>query len=250
MAAQGEVGLDPLLEGSQTQLLEASDLALCERLGREVRKRRSSPKGKCGPQRLRCTFGLALGEELSTLPEQALETAEVELLRLEREQVPMPARLQTPVPERLAELRDVDVDAVEGARGRAFLPERVDQAVRGDDLAGAQEKECEQRPLFARAYLERLPALGHLERAEDAEFDRLVTTGQVASLPCVSRPAQAEFKHDSSAPAHVRAGRSGTGGGNEHHEGASMVRRTGAAAVGRDGVESRRGHEPSSRSEQ
>ena len=95
----------------------------------------------------------------------------------------MPTRLQMPVAERLAELRDVDVDAVEGARGRAFIPEHVDQAVRGDDLACVQEKDCEQRPLLARAYLERLPALGHLERAEDAELHRVVTTGQAASIP-------------------------------------------------------------------
>jgi hypothetical protein len=103
---------------------------VCERLGREVRKRRSTPECERGSQGLRCTLGLALGEELSTLGEQALETAEVELLGLEREQVPMPTRLQAAVTERLAELRDVDVDAVESARGRAFLPERVDQTVR------------------------------------------------------------------------------------------------------------------------
>ena len=182
VAAEGEVGLDPLLEGGQVQLLEASDLALREGLGREVRKRRSAPERECRSQGLRRALGLALGEELSTLAEQALEPAEVELLGLERKQVPLPTRLQTPVAERLAELRDVDVDAVEGARGRVFVPERVDQAVRGDDLAGAQEKECEQRPLLARADLERLPALGRLERAEDAELDRVVTSGQAASF--------------------------------------------------------------------
>ena len=49
VAAEGEVGLDPLLEGSQVQLLEASDLALREGLGREVRKGRSAPECECGP---------------------------------------------------------------------------------------------------------------------------------------------------------------------------------------------------------
>ena len=101
VAAEGEVGLDPLLESGQAQLLEASDLALRERLGREVRKRRSAPERECGPQGLRCTLGLACGEELSTLAEQALETGEVELLGLERQQVPVPARLQAAVPSAL-----------------------------------------------------------------------------------------------------------------------------------------------------
>ena len=64
--------------------------------------------------------------------------------------------------------------------GGSFLPERVDQTVRRDDLAGAQEQQREQRPLLARADLERLPVLRHLERAEDAELQRGVTIGQAA----------------------------------------------------------------------
>jgi len=43
------------------------------------------------------------------------------------------------------------VDAVLGAGGRALVPERIDQAVRGDDLVGAQEKQREKCPLLARA---------------------------------------------------------------------------------------------------
>ena len=63
-----------------------------------------------------------------------------------------------------------------------FAPERVDEAVRGDDLARAQEKQCEQRPLFSRAELERLPALGRLKWPEEAELDRFVTSSQEASF--------------------------------------------------------------------
>ena len=58
------------------------------------------------------------------------------------------------------------MDAVGGACRRAFIPERVDQAVRGDDLAGAENKECEQCPLLAGAHVERPSALEHLKRAE------------------------------------------------------------------------------------
>ena len=56
--------------------------------------------------------------------------------------------------------------------GASLVPERVDQPVRRDDLAGAQEKQREQRPLFAGADLERPAALPDLERAEDAELQR------------------------------------------------------------------------------
>ena len=36
VAAEDEVGLDPLLESGQTQLLETRDLTLCEGLERDV----------------------------------------------------------------------------------------------------------------------------------------------------------------------------------------------------------------------
>ena len=43
VAPQREVGLDALLERDQPQLLEAGDVALCERLVREIRERRAAP---------------------------------------------------------------------------------------------------------------------------------------------------------------------------------------------------------------
>ncbi len=43
---EGEVGVDPLLEGGQSQLLEAGDLRLCERLVGEVGERRAVPEGE------------------------------------------------------------------------------------------------------------------------------------------------------------------------------------------------------------
>src|SRR5918994_2237027 len=130
VAAEGKVGLDPLLERGQAQLLETRDLTLRERLERDVRERRAAPQSERCSQRLGRKVGLARGEQLSTVAEQALEPAEVELLGLECEQVAAPVRLQAPVAERLTELRDVDVDAVEGARRRALAPQRIDQAIR------------------------------------------------------------------------------------------------------------------------
>jgi hypothetical protein len=84
VTAAGEVGFDPLLEGGQVQLLETGDLPLRKGLGDEVRKRRTAPQGQGGAQGLRRGLSLALGEELLTLAEQALEPAQVKLLGLER----------------------------------------------------------------------------------------------------------------------------------------------------------------------
>ncbi len=181
MAAQSEVGLDPLLEGSQVQLLEACDLVLREGLEGKVRERRSAPESECCAERLRGVLGLARGEKLSTLDELTLEAGGVELFALESEEVPVTAGLQAAVPERPAQPRDVDVDAVRRARRRAFPPQHVDQALRRDHLAGAQEEERKERPLLAGADVELPPELGHLERAEDAVLERVVT-GQAHSF--------------------------------------------------------------------
>ena len=71
------------------------------------------------------------------------------MVGLELEQIAMSPGLQLSVAEHLAELRHVDVDAVDRARRRNVLPERVDQAIGRDDLVSAQEEHCQQRPLLA-----------------------------------------------------------------------------------------------------
>ena len=53
---------------------------------------------ECGPKGLRCAFGVACGEELSTLTEQALETVEVEFSWIEQQHVPTTTRLSRPSP--------------------------------------------------------------------------------------------------------------------------------------------------------
>lgn len=211
MATEGKVGLDPLLKRRQAKLLEASDLALRERLGREVDERRASPEGQGRPQELRCALGLARGQRFSAFGDQALEAAEVELRGFDREQVAAPTRHQAPVAKRPAEVRDVDPDAVEGTRRRPITPKRVNQAVGGDDFACAQDKKCEQRPLLADADIDWLSALGHLERAEDAELRRALPSGQAPSVRGRLSAVQRRFKHRPTAPAHAQGGRGGTG---------------------------------------
>ena len=106
------------------------------------------------------------------------------------------------------------MDAVEGARGRVFVPERVDQAVGRDDLAGAQEKHNEQRSLLAGTDLERLSTLTDLEWAENAELHRVRPAGHEASfsahLKLGTSGAQGLLKR---AGPDSRRGRSGRGPG-------------------------------------
>ena len=194
MPAEDKVGLDPLLEGGKAQFLEASDFGLGERLGREIRERRPAPETECCSQGLCGGSGLTRGEKLSTFSEHALKTAEIDLLGLDREPVTMSTRLQAPVTEGFAQLRDVDVDAVERARGRPALPERVDQAVCRDDFAAAQEKNREQRALLSRSDLSGVPRANASKEPRMRNSSACSGAGKCPHYPARTSTAQAKFK--------------------------------------------------------
>jgi hypothetical protein len=169
---------------------------LREGLGREVGERRPAPERECCPQRVCRPLWLVCGEELSTLCELTLEAQEVELFRLDCEQVSVAPRLQAAVPERLAQPRHEDVNAVQCTCGRAVPPERIDQAIRRDHFPRAEEEQCEQRLLLAGADLDSVSALPHLEPAENAELQSVCTSQAWLIL----RPHQARRKSRSTVP--------------------------------------------------
>ena len=73
-------------------------------------------------------------------------------------------------PERLAELRDVDLKRLLRRLRRLVLPERLDQAVSRDDLVRMEKQESEERTLLGAADVEDLPVLDDLEWSEDTEL--------------------------------------------------------------------------------
>jgi hypothetical protein len=79
MQAEGEVGLDPLLDGHRPQFLEAADLALGEGLHGEFRQRRPPPQ----PQRIaEQATGLRrrFSQAIPPAGEQLLEPAGVDVV--------------------------------------------------------------------------------------------------------------------------------------------------------------------------
>jgi hypothetical protein len=76
LPAAREVGVDPLLERRQPQLLEPHDLGLRERLVGEVRERRAAPERERGAQLVGRTRRLGP----ACLAAQPLEDGEVELV--------------------------------------------------------------------------------------------------------------------------------------------------------------------------
>ena len=83
MTARGELGVDPLLERGQPQLLQPHDLRLGERLIREVRERRPAPQRQRLAQHLR----RALRIRAAGLRDKPLEPREVELGRIDPQHI-------------------------------------------------------------------------------------------------------------------------------------------------------------------
>ena len=147
VASACKVGVDPLLKHRQPQLVELPDLGLGERLVREVGERRAAPEGECGAQLVRRPHGL----RSPRLPAQPLEHREVELLRLDVQDVAGRARGQPLGAELAPQPHDVDLDALRRRGGRRLSPQLGDQPVGGNDLVRVQQQEGEQRTLLEAA---------------------------------------------------------------------------------------------------
>src|SRR5262249_56843039 len=153
VAAELEIGVDPLLEREYAQLLEARDLICRERFVREVRKRRAAPEAERLVQRLR----------VAPL-EKPLEALEVELAGLDLDGVAGGSRDDPLCAEELAQLRDVVLDRVASGAGRLSAPQLVDQAIGRDDLVRPREQQGQHGPLAGPAEIEGIAPIGNLAR--------------------------------------------------------------------------------------
>ena len=80
VAAEGEVGVDAVLERVETQLLEPADLVLGEGLVGEVGQRRAAPEIERLSQTLGGAVGVAAIERLAALAGEALEAVGVDVV--------------------------------------------------------------------------------------------------------------------------------------------------------------------------
>src|SRR5262245_5099759 len=158
LAAELELGVDPLLDRSEAQLLEARDLALGEGVVGEIGERRSAPERERLGQRRRTRRRVA-----AVRSDGPLEAGEVELLGLDVEQVAGRARIQSLRREQLAQVGDIDLEGRPRRLRGALAPEAVDQRVAGNDLVRMQEENREQGALLAPTQGERAVALAHLQ---------------------------------------------------------------------------------------
>ena len=165
--AERELGVDELL----ARRGGAAPRAARPRRRRTARTRRPRAAARARAPAPRAAFGApARHGALRRLLHQALEPHEVESSRARSELVARRAgatSVSGPSARRSWETKFWS-DALALAGGP--LPQVVDQAVGGDDLALAQEEPREQRAVLLPRQLDHTVALPDLERAEDAEL--------------------------------------------------------------------------------
>ena len=127
VAADGEVGLEPVLERDQAQPLQPPDLVRREGLVAEVGERLAAPERERVAQHGARLLRPAGVEQAPALVEQLLEPLQIERAVGGPHDVAQRVRLDHAVVERLAQLRDVDLQRLDGtlaadARPRAPRP--------------------------------------------------------------------------------------------------------------------------------
>ena len=155
--------------GQQTPalLLEPLCLGGRKRLVKNVRQRRPAPQGERVTEHTFRFLGFSRGRCVSCRAHEALEAIDIELARLDSQEVPAWAALESIAAKRAAQPRDVSVERLLDARRRPLAPERVDQPVARDDLVRVQHEHGEQRALLRAAERDEPAVDPHLERAEN-----------------------------------------------------------------------------------
>jgi hypothetical protein len=166
-SAEGEVGLDALLDADQAQLFEPHDLRLREGIEPEVGECRPAPERERSPQRPRRRRGGAAGERLAPVGEQLLEALQVDLVGGGAEQVAQRPRDDTALRERSAQTRDGRLERVRRCRRNILPPQLHEQALGRHDLVGVQHEQGKYGPLARPPKCNRQPALRDLERTQE-----------------------------------------------------------------------------------
>src|SRR3954452_14051517 len=126
MPAEVELGIDELLPCGGAKLLEPGDLHLHERLERKVGQCRPAPKAERLAQELRAPVSVAA---VRSLRDEALEAMQIDLFRLDVDDLAGVMRAHELRAEDLAELRDQVLERADRRLRRAPRPKLLDQTV-------------------------------------------------------------------------------------------------------------------------
>jgi hypothetical protein len=141
--AEGEVGFDPVFDRHESQLFQAFDRGLGERLICEVREGRPAPQAQRQTQPFGRLGSRACSQGAAAFPDEALEPEDVDRFRIDSELVTARVRHEGFAREGTAETRNKRCYCVRGCFWRLVPPECVGEAIAGDHLIRAEEKDRE-----------------------------------------------------------------------------------------------------------
>jgi hypothetical protein len=173
MASEGEVGVDPLLDADEPELVEPPRLERKRTARRHVCEGTPAPEPEGGVEALGGQPGRIPAHRLLPLAQQSLELVDVEPFRLGCKGIARGLRQHGIPPEGGAQARDVRPQRRVGPGGRIPFPELVGEAVAGDSAAGLEQQQSQECPLLLAAQLERSSAHDRLHRPEKTEVDWL-----------------------------------------------------------------------------
>ena len=172
VAAQRELGVDPLLERGHAQLVQPCGSPSREVFLVEIGERGAAPEGeRLGQERRPCRRIRAAGGR-----QQPLEAVGVDSFRLERQPVARSLRQHDVAAERLAESGHAVLERPRRRRRRPLAPEIVNEPVGRDDFARPQRECGQQRALLPARQRNHALAVAHLEHAEEPNLHCLVVT--------------------------------------------------------------------------
>ena len=165
MATERELCVDPILDGQQTQLLEPLDLEPRERLELQIGERPPPPQALRLAQQRRRPSSIPTLKRRPPIPRQTLEPLQVELSRVDAQQIPRRSRdqpwLSLAIGKRLAQPRDLHSQHPLERPRRLVRQQLIDQLIARENPVGVAQQQRQQRALPR-------PADSH-QRAIDAE---------------------------------------------------------------------------------
>jgi len=174
ITAEGEIGVDSLLQRREAQVVQPSNLGLRER-GKGQILQRCTPEeserfaqGRCGSLRITGRT------RPPTLVHQGVEPLQVTLALAHLQYVSGRARQQPfrhPVAlQHLSQPRDVRLNRVGGGRRRRVAPKSINQTITRDDLVVVEQQDRQGRPLFRAAERKHSLTVSDFKRTQNQEL--------------------------------------------------------------------------------
>ena len=179
--ADHQPGVDLVLEGGGSQLLETGGLGDRGRSIRQVLEWVAAPEAESGPQFVQGNVGVdrpRRRQPRRRRADEGFEAAGVERVRIDVEQVsgahpaqrrPAGARSQ---PDGAAQVRHLHLQGVDGVGQHLLAPDLLDEGVHGRHPPQPQQQRRQEGARSSLAEGEQPPIVANLEGAEDSELHR------------------------------------------------------------------------------